>query len=279
MRQCSPSPGRSVGESGAKKGKVDYQADAKLLFDAVCEAGALALAMARKEFHQWRKRDGTPVTEADLAVDALLKDRLNGARPDYGWLSEETPDDPARLSRRRLWIADPIDGTRAFISRSDEWCVAVALAEMGRPVLGAIYRPVRDEFYDAIAGEGAHLNARPLRLPAARPLAGAKVIGNAAALKVLAEKAPIEPVRGGDVPLAMRLAGVAAERFDAALSNTSKHDWDLAAGDLLVHEAGGTVTGLDGRHLAYNRSEPRQKGYVAATAGLHRSLIEILGSA
>jgi len=258
---------------------TELQTDAVLLFHTVREAGALALELAEKGFRQWRKRDGTPVTDVDMAVDALLKRKLHGAKPDYGWLSEETPDDPVRLSRQRLWIADPIDGTRAFIARTDEWCVAAALIEAGRPVLGAIYRPVRDQFYDAIAGGGAHLNGRPLKLPAARALAGAKVIGNATALKLLAENAAIDAVKGGDVPLAMRLAGVAAERFDAALSNTPKHDWDLAAGDLLVHEAGGAMTGLDGKRIAYNRPEPRQPGYVAAQAGLHRSLMTILENA
>jgi myo-inositol-1(or 4)-monophosphatase len=238
----------------------------------------LALKMAGERFRQWRKSDGTPVTEADLAVDALLKEKLHGARPDYGWLSEETPDHEDRLARPRLWIADPIDGTRAFAAHGDEWCVAVALIEAGRPVLGAIYRPVRDEFYRAAAGHGAELNGRRLRLADDRALAGASVIGNASALKTLAERAQINAARGANVPLAMRLAGVAGKVFDAALSTTPKHDWDLAAGDLLVHEAGGLMTGLDGQSLIYNRAEPRQQGYVAASSGLNRSLIALLSS-
>jgi myo-inositol-1(or 4)-monophosphatase len=250
--------------------------DAELLFAAVREAGALALSLSHKGFRQWRKSDGTPVTEVDMAVDALLKERLYGARPDYGWLSEETPDDPARLSRVRLWIADPIDGTRAFAAGGDEWCIAVALIEDARPILGAIYRPVCEEFYRAVATRRAQLNGRPLTLAARVSLSGAQVIGNAAALKAISEQAPIEAVKGGNLPLAMRLAGVAAEKFSAALSTTPKHDWDLAAGDLLVHEAGGTVTGLDGQSLAFNRPVPRQDGYVAAAPGLHRSLMDIL---
>jgi myo-inositol-1(or 4)-monophosphatase len=253
-------------------------ADAPLLFDAVRRAGELALALAAKRFERWTKSDGTPVTEADLAVDALLKEKLCDARPDYGWLSEETPDDPARLSRPNLWIADPIDGTRAYAMRSDEWCIAVALIAGGRPLIGAIYRPVRDEFYHAIAGRGAYLNGLRLALPAGRTLSGARVIGNAAALRRLAGKAKIEAVTSGNVPLAMRLAGVAASTFDAALSTTPKHDWDLAAGDLLVHEAGGIVTGLDGQSLTFNRPRPQQQGYIAAGPGLHRSLVETLGA-
>ena len=267
---CAPAP------VAAEKSGTGHAADAELLFGVVREAGALALTFAHKGFRRWRKADGTPVTEADMAVDAFLKKELHGARPDYGWLSEEMPDDEARLSRERLWVADPIDGTRAFISGGDEWCIAVALIEHARPVIGAIYRPVRDEFYSAIAGEGAFLNERRLAVPQRSSLDHAAVIGNAAALKTIGAKAPVTPVQGTNAPLAMRLAGVAADRFAAALSTTPKHDWDLAAGDLLVHEAGGVVTGLDGAKLAFNRSEPRQEGYVAAAPGLQRALVEIL---
>jgi myo-inositol-1(or 4)-monophosphatase len=257
---------------------AETTADAELLFETVREAGELALGFVEKGFQEWRKADGTPVTEADLAVDAFLKEKLHGARLDYGWLSEETPDDDARLSRERLWIADPIDGTRAFAAGGDGWCVAVALIERGRPVVAAIYRPVREEFYRAIVGEGADLNGRPLRLPSNGLLEGARVVGNVAALDTIGRTAPIEAMNGRLVPLAMRLAGVAAQSFDAALSTTPKHDWDLAAGDLLVHEAKGVVTGLDGQSLAYNRPLPRQQGYIAAAPGLHRSLMAILGT-
>jgi myo-inositol-1(or 4)-monophosphatase len=254
-----------------------HRDDAELLFSTVREAGQLALARWREEFRHWRKSDGTPVTDVDLAVDAFLKDKLGRARPDYGWLSEETTDDLVRLERRLLWIADPIDGTRAFAARGDEWCVAVALIEESRPVIGAIFRPVRDEFYSAVAGEGAALNGSPLVLGDGASLEGAKVIGNAGALTALARKVPIEPLKGSNVPLAMRLAGVAAGRFSAALSTTPKYDWDLAAGDLLVHEAGGIVTRLDGRSCAYNRIGPRQEGYVAGAPAIHAALMKLLG--
>jgi myo-inositol-1(or 4)-monophosphatase len=254
-----------------------YRDDAELLFSTVREAGALALERWRNGFRHWRKSDGTPVTDADLAVDAYLRERLAGARPDYGWLSEETADDLARTERRRLWIADPIDGTRDFASHGDEWCVAVALVEESRPVIGAISRPVREEFYSAIAGEGAARNGLPLVLADGASLKGAKVIGNAAALTALQRKEPIEALKGSNVPLAMRLAGVAAGRFSAALSTTPKYDWDLAAGDLLVQEAGGIVTRLDGRNCAYNRMDPRQEGYVAGAPAIHAALMNILG--
>jgi len=251
-------------------------ADAKLLHEAVREAGALARSLFRQSVKRWTKSDGSPVTEADLAVDKVLKAHLTAARPDYGWLSEETPDTEERLARRAVWIVDPIDGTRAFTHGGDEWCVAAALLADGRPVLAAIYRPMTDDFYEARDGKGATLNGKPLQMADGRGLAGARILGNALALKQLQAKAPVTAVSSGSTPLAMRLALVAQGNLEAALSTTPKHDWDLAAGDLLVHEAGGTVTGLDGKTFAYNRRETRQANYVASSYALHAALLEQL---
>lgn len=250
-------------------------ADAELLEDAVREAGALARSLFRKVKH-WTKSDGSPVTEADLAVDRVLKARLHDVRPDYGWLSEETPDTPDRLGCAKVWIADPIDGTRAFTHGADEWCVAAALLTDGRPTLAAVYRPMTDDFYAAEAGKGARLNGRPLHIGKTNGLAGARVLGNASALKQLQAQAPVEAVPSGNIPLALRLAFVAEGKLDAALSTTPKHDWDLAAGDLLVHEAGGLVTGLSGIPFTYNRAVTRQENYVAASPGLQAKLLEHL---
>jgi myo-inositol-1(or 4)-monophosphatase len=249
-------------------------ADAELLREAVREAGALARSLFRQSVRGWTKKDGSPVTEADLAVDQVLKARLTAARPDYGWLSEETPDTEERLTRRAVWIVDPIDGTRAFAHGGDEWCVAAALLVEGRPALAVIYRPVTEDFYEA--RHGARLNGKPLSMANTRGLAGARILGNAAALKQLQTKAPVEAVAGGNTPLAMRLARVAQGDLDAALSTAPKHDWDLAAGDLLVHEAGGTVTGLNGKRFTYNRRETRQANYVASSHALHAALLEQL---
>lgn len=250
-------------------------ADAELLNDAVREAGALARSLFRK-VKSWTKSDGSPVTEADLAVDKLLKERLHGARPDYGWLSEETPDTAERLKHRQVWIADPIDGTRAFTHGADEWCVAVALLTDGRPTLAAIYRPMTGDFYAAETGKGARLNDRPLQMRKAAGLAGARILGNASALKQLQALAPVEAVPSGNIPLALRLALVAEGKLDAALSTTPKHDWDLAAGDLLVHEAGGIVTELSGKTFIYNRALTRQENYVASSSELQAELLEHL---
>lgn len=250
-------------------------ADAELLEDAVREAGALASSLFRKVKH-WTKSDGSPVTEADLAVDRLLKERLHDTRPGYGWLSEETPDTPDRLGCAKVWIVDPIDGTRAFTHGADEWCVAAALLTDGRPTLAAIYRPMTDDFYEAQAGRGARLNGRPLHIDATSSLAGARVLGNVSALKQLQAQAPVEAVPSGNIPLALRLAFVAQGKLAAALSTTPKHDWDLAAGDLLVHEAGGIVTGLSGKTFTYNRTVTRQDNYVASSPQLQAKLLEHL---
>jgi myo-inositol-1(or 4)-monophosphatase len=253
-------------------------ADADLLRDAVRKAGVLARSFFQQSVKGWTKSDGSPVTEADLAVDTALKAHLTAARPDYGWLSEETPDTEERLRYREVWIVDPIDGTRAFAHGGDEWCVAAALLVDGRPTLAAIYRPMTEDFYEARHGAGATLNGKPLHMADGRSLAGARILANATALKTLEAKAPVEAVGSGSTPLSMRLARVAQGDLDAALSTAPKHDWDLAAGDLLVHEAGGTVTGLDGKRFTYNRRETRQANYVASSHALHAALLEQLAS-
>jgi myo-inositol-1(or 4)-monophosphatase len=164
--------------------------DAALLFQAVRAAGELGLSLStRPNLRCWTKPDGSQVTECDLAVNALLEEQIRQQRPEDGWLSEETPDEPQRLARERLWIIDPIDGTRAFIEGREEWCVAAALSVRGRPVLGAVYRPRRDEFYAAVAGQGASLNGAAISIPDSRSLEGARIAGNRKALSGLAHPA------------------------------------------------------------------------------------------
>lgn len=252
-------------------------ADARLLADAVREAGELGLSLARKkDLRHWTKPDGSHVTEGDLAINALLEERIRQSRPDDGWLSEETPDQPeARMGRERLWIIDPIDGTRAFMEGRTDWCVAAALAVGGRPVLAAVYCPLRQEFYDAAAGEGASLNGQRLDMPDPAALEGARIAGNRKALAGLAHLG-IAGDPSGALPLQLRLAAVAAGRLDGAVSVGKRNDWDLAAGELLVAEAGGTVSGSSGEGYIYNRAAPWQQGLVAAGAKRHAALIEAL---
>jgi len=246
--------------------------DAELLFAAVREAGALGLKLAQQNVRHWKKPDGSTVTEADMQIDALLKLRLADARPNYGWLSEETPDDPLRLGKQRLWVVDPIDGTNSFVNGTDGWCIGVALIDGKRPVLSALFRPVADEFYWAARGAGAFCNNSPLKPRGATALHGAELLGTNRAARILGSLG-VKGLHAPHIPLLLRLAYVAAGRADIALSFGNKNDWDLAAGDLLMQEAGATLTDLDGSPFVYNKTNPWQNGMLAANAEMHGAVL------
>lgn len=254
----------------------DLHRDAELLNDAVREAGALAMTLLRQNVRRWSKKDGSQVTEADLQVDALLAGRLQAARPSYGWLSEETPDGEARLNAGRLWVVDPIDGTRDFIRGGRDWCIAAALIEDGRPVVSAVYCPVAEEFFAARRGQGAALNALPIAINDGVALSGARIMGNKTSLAPLLDHGIVAETVNA-LPLQLRLAFVAAGRLDGAVSNGPRNDWDLAAGSLLVSEAGGSVSATSGEPHIYNRREPWQQGLVAAGRQRHAALVRVLG--
>ncbi len=254
-----------------------FAPDAELLFGVVREAGELGLTLHGKPVRVWSKPDGSQVSEADLHINDLFEDKLRPLRP-YGWLSEETPDSPARRNADRLWIIDPIDGTRAFIDRRDSWCVAAALVSAGRPAVAAVYRPVTGEFFSAIAGQGAWLNGQRLAMDDSASLAGARIAGNRKALSELSALGISGDVSGA-LPLQLRLAFVAAGRLDGAVSIGNRNDWDLAAGELLVLEAGGEVSDVSSKRFIYNRPEPWQHGLVAAGAKRHAAIIQHLRTA
>lgn len=250
-------------------------AEAELLCEAIREAGEMAQDYFRRDPQSWRKDDDTPVSEADIAIDKALRERLTGARPDIGWLSEETHDDRSRLGCERLWIVDPIDGTRAFLEGRDAWCVAGALVANGRPVAAAVSAPEREEFYHARIAGGAWLNGERLRASPRDELDGAGVIAHQSFFKAQRWDRPWPPMRRGmSTSIVLRLCLIAAGRYDAALALGWKSDWDLAAGDLLVHEAGGAVSDLAGNPLRFNRHSTRQKGLVASAPGLYHDIIE-----
>ena len=245
------------------------------LADAVREAGALALKTFRGQLKSWMKGKSSPVTEADIAVDALLRDRLLGIR-DAGWLSEETEDDPARLDRTEVWVVDPIDGTRAYLAGSAEWTISAALVSAGRPVVAALYAPVTHELFLSVAGCGATLNGVQIRASSGDELAGARFSG---AKRRLDSLAAIEPriLTAARVPsLALRLARVATGALDGTFTAPDSHDWDLAAADLLVHEAGGALTTLTGQFLIYNRPEPVHAALIAAGRRRHAALLALV---
>jgi myo-inositol-1(or 4)-monophosphatase len=257
----------------ADPAKVDAGAR-DLLVSAVREAGALALKSFRGSIKQWAKGKSSVVCEIDLAVDTLLRERLTGSDSGYGWLSEETEDDPARLDAKTIWIVDPIDGTRSYLAGRVDWSVSAALAVDGRPVLAALFAPATAEFFLATVGGGATLNGAPITVNSTTGPAGAKVAGPKQFLNRLAEtNAKIVPMpRIGS--LALRLARVAQGELDIAFAGTNSHDWDLAAADLLVHEAGGALTTLAGQALTYNCPEPVHGALIAAGRNCHATLIE-----
>jgi myo-inositol-1(or 4)-monophosphatase len=252
------------------------QDDRELICSAVRQAGALALDLLQKNVRNWPKTDGSVVTEADFAVNELLYSLLQKPRPHYGWLSEESPDDPRRLTCERVWIIDPIDGTRSFVGKTDGWCIGAALIEHGRPILAALYRPMKDEFYFAIKGAGAWCNDTRLAPRDGASLEGAELLGTGKAVRALGSD-----VVGKDVPqipLLLRLAYVASGQTDMALSIGNKNDWDLAAGDLLMQEAGAKLTNIDGNQMIYNKPETWQNGMVAAGPLRHHAIMKRLES-
>jgi myo-inositol-1(or 4)-monophosphatase len=253
---------------------ADRAALGRHLAAAVREAGALALKSFKTPVRSWLKHGDSPVSEADIAVDALLRERLEAAGLGCGWLSEETEDDPARLAADLVWIVDPIDGTRAFLAGLPDWSVSVALAQAGRPILAAIHAPVSDELFLASAGGGATHNGRPIAATEGRSLEHARVAGPERRLARLADLgiAPVPKVHS----LALRIAWVAQGRLDVALAGANGHDWDLAAADLLVHEAGGALTTLAGEALVYNRPTPTHGALLAAGSARHHALRELI---
>jgi myo-inositol-1(or 4)-monophosphatase len=246
--------------------------DYALALEAVREAGALALSRFGKGVKAWRKADGTPVSDADIAVDKLLRDRLRTQRPDYGWVSEES--EATYQGEERFWLVDPIDGTSAYLSGNPSWCISLALIENGIAVLGVIHAPAEARTYSAQRHGGARLNGRAISVSRRQELEGSHLIVNASALKPQRWQKPLPSVECMSVPsLALRLAYVAEGSCDGTLALSYKHDWDLAAGDVIVREAKGIMSDLDGAALRYSEHHPPRRGFIAAAPGIHAALM------
>jgi len=213
-----------------------------------------------------RAADCDPVTTADLEADACLREILHGTYPEYGWLSEETVDSPERLARTSVWIVDPIDGTKEFVSHIPEWAVSIALVEDGEPTVGVIYNPAADELFSAVKGGGTFLNGKRVFCTETANLADACLIVSRSE-DARGEVAPLRPHLAEVRPVgsvAYKLAVVAAGRADLNVSVQAKNEWDVCAGDLLVREAGGGMVDLKGRVRAYNQRDPLIRGGLAA---------------
>jgi myo-inositol-1(or 4)-monophosphatase len=248
--------------------------DAALLKETVREAGALALSLFRTELKNWTKGASSPVSEADIAVNDLIAGRLRSATPDYGWLSEESVDDEARLGKHLVWIVDPIDGTRGYLASREDWCVSVALVEDTRPVLAAVFAPASDEFFFAARGGGAWLNGLPVTATSGISLDFSRIAGPKPLVERLNRSSGDITLHPRIGSLALRLCRVAHGRLDAAFAGGQSRDWDLAAANLIVQEANGNMTTLSGDTILYNRREVTHGVLVAAGRDRHASIVE-----
>ena len=253
---------------------MSRSADLDLLRDAAREAGEMALKRREAGLKVRAKPGGSPVTDADEAVDAWLRETLTAARPDHGWLSEETPDSSERLSRRRIIIADPIDGTVAYMKRRPWWSVALAVVEDGEPVAAVIHVPALNETFEATAGGGARLTGQAVQASDVTRLDDAAVLADARLLEGPQWPEPWPAMRfERRNSLAYRMALVGAGAFDAAIALTPKWDWDVAAGALIATEAEAKVSDHHGRPWRFNRPDPRQASLVCAAPALHPLII------
>lgn len=236
------------------------------LATAVRTAGTEALRLATDGFETIQKPDQSPVTSVDLAVNDILHTHLLSAFPQDGWLSEESPDDPVRLQKDRVWVVDPIDGTKAFIKKVPEFCISVALIEHGHPIVAAIYNPSTDELFSAIRGEGLQLNRKPVESrqvsTGQRPIIALSSwehqIGRFSALDSSTQNRPM-------LSIAWSLALMACGRIDAVATFEPENEWDVAAAVLLTNEAGGTITDGSGQALTFNQPTPRYRGIIATS--------------
>jgi myo-inositol-1(or 4)-monophosphatase len=247
--------------------------DLKLLEDTVREAGPIARKFYGGDYKHWSKEGGSPVTEADLAVNKYLSDVLTAARPAYGWLSEENTDDPSRLARREVFVIDPIDGTVAFLKNRPHFTICAAIVVEGRPCCGVVYNPISEELYSARTGAGAHRNGAPIHVGPRDTLEGCAMLGDRTQLTQAPWPAMHVQNRNS---VAYRLALVADGSADVSVSLTAKRDWDLAAADVILHEAGGLLTDVRGAVLIYNRPVTKQSSLIAANPGLHAKVINLL---
>ncbi len=252
--------------------------DLDLLREAAFEAGEIAKRFFGNGPETWDKGDSQgPVTEADLAIDAMLKDKLLSARPDYGWLSEETEDGTARLSKERVFIIDPIDGTRAFIEGSKNFSHSLAIAENGKATTAVVHLPLLDRCFAAALGQGATLNGTPISPTTRTELSGATTLSAKPMLNPDLWPGGVPPIkREFRSSLAYRMCLVANARFDAMVTLRDAWEWDIAAGTLIVEEAGGIVSDRTAQPLRYNNPHPKLPGVIATNHALHAQFMDHL---
>ena len=253
--------------------------DLELLVAAAQSAGEIAQRYFKGSNQVWEKPDGAgPVSEADLAVDTHLRELLTSERRDYGWLSEETEDTDARQKTESVFVVDPIDGTRSFLSGADTWAHSLAVVKSGQVTAAAVYLPARNKLYAASKGGGAFLNEARLNPDRNSGFAGSSIL--AARPTMDAEHWPkgVPEIHRSHRPsLAYRLCLVAEGRFDAMLTFRKSWEWDIAAGTLILTEAGAKTSDRMGNELAFNNPHPQTEGVIASGHEMHAEILGALG--
>jgi myo-inositol-1(or 4)-monophosphatase len=235
------------------------------------EAGRIAQARSGSQYERWEKVPGHPVCDVDLEVNAFLREHLSALDPEAGWLSEETLDISDRIERRRLWVVDPIDGTRDYLRGRSGWCVSVALVEDRVPIVGVLAAPARDEHWTALKGKGAWRNGLPIEVSARTQFAGSRVPADQLPE---ADRDLVAVAKPNSI--ALRIALVAAGEADLVATLRWGFEWDIAAAALIAGEAGATVSGALGQPLAFNTASGEAFGVLVATPGIHASAVEHL---
>jgi myo-inositol-1(or 4)-monophosphatase len=246
------------------------------IISAAREVGDAALCQWRHlrdggALDQWSKADASLVSEVDIETDRRLKAMLGAIDPEAGWLSEETADDAARLSRRRIWCVDPIDGTRDFLRGRPGWAVSIALVDNGQPVFGVLYAPARDELWVGQAGRGASMNGAAVGAGSRDTLSGARV---PAAELPKSDRDLTKVFQPNSI--ALRMAMVASDAADLVATLRWGYEWDIAAAALIAREAGATVTDAFGAPLAFNTARAQAFGVIACVPGIHGQVVERL---
>lgn len=250
--------------------------DAARLESIVREAGGIAMGLWPGGGHAleaWEKAPGNPVCAADIEVDAFLKRELGALLPSAGWLSEETADDPSRLAKGLIWLVDPVDGTRDFIRGRSGWAVSVALISEGRPLMGFLAAPARDEYWSAVAGQGSTRNGERLVASQRTTFPGSRVPADS----LPKEDRDLVMVTKPN-SIALRAAMVASGEADLLATLRWGYEWDIGAAALIAREAGAAASDAFGRPLNYNKRDPRAFGLLISAPAIHQAAVERLAS-